>query len=283
MLRATDLAILDRLGFSLYEKKALVAITLLGVADAESVCREGEIPTSKIYRAMEKLAAAGLVEMQPTRPKLYAALPADVVVDRLIELARHETEQFETEAEKLRPLLASVPDRLRTRRAFVDVAPGAESHVKRHVIHLAAANQRILSYMERGDLSALDEAVAAGFPILKRISRNAAAKAIEHRVVFGFSYQTAPILVEFLQAHEAHLRHVTGVRYSGELGHPFHVIDDEIVILPLDHPFVAGGRYASLLVRDRELARSLATGFERLWEKAMRDLREIDFHPAIAT
>ena len=68
---------------------------------------------------------------------------------------------------------------------------------------------------------ALDEAVAAGFPILKRISRNAAAKAIEHRVVFGFSCQTAPILVEFLQAHEAHLRHVTGLRYSGEIDfHP---------------------------------------------------------------
>jgi hypothetical protein len=28
------------------------------------------------------------------------------------------------------------------------------------------------------------------------------------------------------------------------------------------------------------LAQSLTTEFERLWEKAMRDLREIDFHPA---
>src|SRR6266540_511123 len=72
---------------------------------------------------------------------------------------------------------------------------------------------------------------------------------------------------------------MTGVRYSGELGHPFHVVDDEIVILCLDHPFIPEGRFASLLVRDKELARQLADGFKELWSKAMRDIREIDFHP----
>jgi hypothetical protein len=75
------------------------------------------------------------------------------------------------------------------------------------------------------------------------------------------------------------MEHVTGVRYSGELGHPFHVVDEDIVILCLDHPFIPEGRFASLLVRDKELAQSLTDGFQQLWSKAMRDLREIDFHP----
>lgn len=86
-------------------------------------------------------------------------------------------------------------------------------------------------------------------------------------------------LVEFLRAHRNDLRQVTGVRYSGELGHPFHVVDDETVVLPLDHPFVKEGRFASLLVRDRELADSLAEGFQELWKKAMRNLREIQVDP----
>jgi HTH-type transcriptional regulator, sugar sensing transcriptional regulator len=72
------------------------------------------------------------------------------------------------------------------------------------------------------------------------------------------------------------------VRYSGELGHPFHVIDEDIVILCLDHPFIPEGRFASLLVRDRHLAQQLADGFQKLWSKAMRDLHEIDFHPGAA-
>ena len=161
----------------------------------------------------------------------------------------------------------------------MDLALGVESHVKRHVVHLAAAEKRIWSYLEHGDLQAIESATATGFLILRRIARNAAARKIDQRVVFGFAYHTAPRLVHFLRWHRAHLDHVTGVRYSGELGHPFHVIDDDVVILSLDHPFIPEGRFASLLVRDKELAQKLAEGFQTLWAKAMRDLREIDFHP----
>ncbi len=70
--------------------------------------------------------------------------------------------------------------------------------------------------------------------------------------------------------------------YSGELGHPFHVVDEDLVVLSLDHPFISEGRFASLLVRDRELAQKLAEGFQTLWSKAMRNLREIDFHPGVS-
>lgn len=47
----------------------------------------------------------------------------------------------------------------------------------------------------------------------------------------------------------------------------------------MDHPFVKAGRFASLLVRDRELADSLAEGFQALWRKAMKNLREIQVDP----
>ncbi len=278
-MRIADAPVLEELGLTLYERKALVTLAVLGVADARTVCREGAIPTSKIYRAMERLASLGLVEIQPTRPKMYGALAGDAVADRLIELASERAKRFAAEAEELRGLLAATPERLRGRQAFVDLALGVESHVKRHLIHLTAAKRRILSYLERGDLAAVEHAVGSGFPILRGIGRNAVDHGVDHRVVFGFSYQTAPKLVEFLRRHSAELRHVTGVRYSGELGHPFHVVDEDTVILPLDHPFVPDGRFASLLVRDRDLAQSLAAGFETLWHKAMRDLREVNFHP----
>jgi hypothetical protein len=124
--------------------------------------------------------------------------------------------------------------------------------------------------------------VANGFPILRRIAKNTADHGVAHQVVFGFSYGSAPMLVDFLKRHRADLRQVTGVRYSGELGHPFHVVDDETVIVPLDHPFVKEGRFASLLIRDRELADNLADGFQAFWRKAMRSLREIDVDPRAA-
>jgi hypothetical protein len=50
--------------------------------------------------------------------------------------------------------------------------------------------------------------------------------------------------------------------HSGELARPFHVVDDDMVVLPQDHPFAPGGRFASLLIRDRDLAEGLAIGFD---------------------
>jgi len=278
-MRLTDLEPLEEIGLSLYERSALVTLMSLGVSDAATLCREGDIPSSKIYRAMEKLAELGLVQIQPTRPKQYAALPADIVVDRTVDIARERAERFARGTQELRQALATLPERLRGRQTFVDLALGMESHVRRHLVHLATATTRILSYMERGDLAAIDQAETSGFRLLRRIARNAGERKLGHRVVFGFSYQSAPLLVEFLRRHRTEIRHLTGVRYSGELGHPFHIVDEETVVLPLDHPFVPEGRFASLLVHDHDLAGSLADGFEKLWRKAMRDLSEIAFHP----
>jgi hypothetical protein len=128
--------------------------------------------------------------------------------------------------------------------------------------------------MEERDLQSIDSPLESASPLLRRIARNAAERKVDQRVVFGFGYRTAPRLVAFLKKHRANLEHVTGVRYSGEFGHPFHVIDDDMVILCVDHPFVPEGRVGSLMVRDRGLAKRLADGFESLWSKAMRDLRD---------
>src|SRR5258708_3905518 len=100
---------LEEVGLTLYERKALVTLMVFGIADAAAICREGSIPTSKIYRAMEKLAQLGLVQMQPTRPKMYAALPADTVADRIVELARHPAQPFPSGAHAPPPLPRSLP------------------------------------------------------------------------------------------------------------------------------------------------------------------------------
>jgi HTH-type transcriptional regulator, sugar sensing transcriptional regulator len=278
-MRWQEFDLLEEVGLTLYERKALATLMVQGVADAETLCREGEIPSSKIYLAMEKLGGLGLARIQPTRPRLYSAIPGQEVANRLIEISHHDSDQFAKQVEALRATLAGLPERVRGRTTFVDLALGVESHVKRHVIHLATAKKRIWSYLEHGDLAAIEKAMVDGFPILRRIARNAMKQTVDHRVVFGFAYQTAPQLLAFLRKYKTQMEHVTGVRYSGELGHPFHVVDDDVVILSLDHPFVPEGRFASLLVRDKELVQKLADGFQKLWSKAMRDLREIDFHP----
>ena len=78
--------------------------------------------------------------------------------------------------------------RARGRHPVLDLALGVDGHIRRHLVPLAAAQRRILSYMEAGDLMAIDTAVKNGFPVLRRIAKNAAEHGVEHRMVFGFSY-----------------------------------------------------------------------------------------------
>lgn len=275
-----DFALLDDAGLGSYEKRALVALAVHGVADAATLCRDGDVPTSKIYAAMEKLAGLGLVEIRRSRPILYAAMPSDALVERLDVIVRGRAEQFTRSSLQLRDAFARLPQRLKGREMRVDLALGVESHIKRHVSRLAGARTRVLSYLEAGDLRAIRNQNEAGFDVLKLIARQHGKVPIEHRAVFGFGHRNAPELLAFLRDFAEPLRGLAGVRYSGEMGHPFHIVDDELVILAIDHPFVGEGRFASLLVHDRALAAELATGFEALWTKALADLREIRAWPS---
>lgn len=163
-MRIPDSELLEEIGLTLYERKALAALMVLGVADAASICREGAVPTSKIYRAMEKLAQLELAQVQPTRPKMYAALPVNAVVDRVIALVRDRADRLSGNGEDLRRTLLSLTGTVRGSHPFVDLALGAESHVRRHLVRLAEAKHRILSYMEVGGLASIDQIISSGFP-----------------------------------------------------------------------------------------------------------------------
>ena len=54
-----EFELLEEVGLTGYERKALVTLMIHGVADAETLCRKGEVPSSKIYQAMEKLGQMG--------------------------------------------------------------------------------------------------------------------------------------------------------------------------------------------------------------------------------
>jgi DNA-binding MarR family transcriptional regulator len=273
-----DFELLERLGLTQYERRALLALLRRGIADAVTLCEEGDVPSSKIYLAMEKLSQMGLVQIQPSRPRLFAAMSAEEVVERLGEIAREQANAFAVGARGLLDLVRENPVSA-SGRPFSDLALGVDAHVRRHLVHLAAARKSIVSYLEESDLAALRRSQEDGFHVLRKIGRNAEERGVACRIVFGFGHRDAPRLVEFLSDFRIELRSVTGVRYSGLLGHPFHVVDGETVILSLDNPFLQERRFASLMVRSPDLAGALAAGFEGLWSRAMKSLREIDVHP----
>src|SRR5688572_1612276 len=123
-MRSVDDSVLAELGLTHYERQALVTLMMSGVADAATLCREGAIPTSKIYRAMEKLRDLGLAQIQPSRPRLFAALPPEAVAERMAELARERADGVAAGARTLLDQLARRTGRTTGRHAFVDLALG---------------------------------------------------------------------------------------------------------------------------------------------------------------
>jgi hypothetical protein len=274
-----DFPVLERVGLNLYDRRALIALLRKGIADASVLCEEGDVPSSKIYQSMEKLAAMGLVEVQPTRPRLFAALSVEDVASRVAAIANEEAAQMARAAEGLVPFIKDSTEGSKSGRMFADLAVGVENHARRHLVHLGGAKKQIISYMEAADLGVFRAMSKGGFPILRRIARNAEERQVSHRIVFGFSHRSAPDLISFLREFHVEVQAMTGIRFAGELGQPFHVVDNEVVILCLDNAFLPERRFASLLIRNEELAGVLTEGFERLWGKAMKSLREIDVHP----
>jgi len=84
-----------------------------------------------------------------------------------------------------------------------------------------------------------DTAAAVSLVVIRRLRSRAYAR-------FAFSL-TAPVVEDVVRAISS-----------------LHVIDDKVVILCVDHPFVPEGRVASLMVRDAALTSRLAAATEFL-------------------
>jgi hypothetical protein len=92
---------------------------------------------------------------------MFAAFPSEVVVARIVEIVRERSEQFASQATELQALFTGLRSRVRGRQPFLDLALGVDGHIRRHLVPLAAAPKRILSYLEAGDLMTFDSAITS--------------------------------------------------------------------------------------------------------------------------
>jgi len=73
---------LERLGLSTYEARAYAALLRSGPVTGYQLSRHSGVPRSRIYEALEKLGARGMVIVRHERPQLYAAADWQAVLDR---------------------------------------------------------------------------------------------------------------------------------------------------------------------------------------------------------
>jgi hypothetical protein len=218
---------------------------------------------------MERLQDCGLVQIQRTRPKLFLATPLNEALERILEFKRSEQHRFEAALPELEKRLQQVMGDSRSRAAFASVELGEENHIKRHVVHLARSERATASLLSPTCVEIVQRMkLRQRFDIRKIIDRHDEARNIHHRYLFSLPPGAEVALLPFLQqpAIPVPRREARAIRARLT---PFHVVDDEVIILGIDHPLARGVRVASLLIRDRTFARDLLEGFDAVWEKAI--------------
>jgi sugar-specific transcriptional regulator TrmB len=267
---AKDVSLLEDLGLGTYEINAYLSLLAQGTAAANEICSRSGVPSSKIYAAMERLQDCGLVQIQRTRPKLYLATSLNQAMERILEFKRAEQHRFETALPELEKRLQQIAGESRSRTAFASVELGEENHIKRHVIHVARSERASASLLSPTCVEIVQRMkLRHRFDIRKIIDRHDATRNIHHRYLFSLPPGAEVGLLPFLQQTSSLPVPGREARVIRTRLTPFHVVDDEVVILGIDHPLARSVRVASLLIRDRGFARDLLDGFENVWAKAV--------------
>ena len=75
--------LLQQIGLSKYEAEAYVALVRFGALTGYELGKRSEVPLSRSYDVLNRLADKGFVLVQPGEPPRYAALPPEQVLERL--------------------------------------------------------------------------------------------------------------------------------------------------------------------------------------------------------
>jgi sugar-specific transcriptional regulator TrmB len=140
-------------GFSLYEARVYLALLREGSQNGNEVAKRAVVPSSKVYAALDKLAAAGFVQSsQRGTSTRWAALPSDELVARL---RKHYNEPLDFLVEELPKVQTSEPS-----EPFLTVSGVAAMHDAAAALVNAAQVEIHISCWEV-DLDALREPLTA--------------------------------------------------------------------------------------------------------------------------
>lgn len=99
--------LLGKMGLTEYEAKTLSTLFSLGEAEAPDVSRIAEVPKTRVYDVLEKLADQELVIRVFSRPKKYRALAPQEAFEKLVQRKNDELKTLHNEARAMGEKLAA--------------------------------------------------------------------------------------------------------------------------------------------------------------------------------
>lgn len=240
--------LLEQLGLTEYEAKALDALFNLHEAEAPEVSRRAQVPKTRVYDVLERLTKRGLIIAIYGRPKKYRAVEAEKVFGTLLEEKMELLKELEKQADKVKlGIGAGMGDftgervmKVKDKSDFMRILGQEIDGAKESVVALTNLGK------EHG--------------ILRENIKGAKGRNVEMRAVAKFSEESEKLAKEFGDA---------GVKFK-DCDHGMHayIIDGKKVILALsDFAQEKPEYHFTIWPENKPLAEALTNYFEQCWKR----------------
>ena len=250
---------LTRLGLTMYEAKAYLALTRRGSSTAAEVARIAGVPRQRIYDVLASLVERGLASTRPGRVVKYVASAPDAAIARLVEDRRRAVDELERAAEEMIDELAptfsagqEVTDPLdyievlRDRRAINERFSELQEEIKDEILVFTKPPYATPPQEEEKGVE---------------VARTHSAKS-----VYEYSIFDDPATIEgvrgFIEAGEE-------ARFVEELPLKLVIIDRRYVMFGMEDPVEGGSELTMVVVEHRSLAQTLTIAFDTVWERGL--------------
>jgi sugar-specific transcriptional regulator TrmB len=250
---------LTRLGMTMYEAKAYLALIRRGSSTAAEVARIAGVPRQRIYDVLASLVERGLASTRPGRVVKYVASPPDSAIERLVSDHKRALDELERGANQMITQLApafkegqGVTDPLdyievlRDRRAINERFAELQEEIKREILVFTKPPYATPPQEEE-----------------KGVEVAAEHKA---RSVYEFSIFDDPETIEgvrhFIDAGEE-------ARFVEELPLKLVIIDQRYVMFGMEDPVAGGSELTMVVVEHPSLAATLKVAFETVWSQGL--------------
>ncbi len=261
--------LLEDLGLTAYESKALAYLVQHGERSAPNLSQETGIPFGRVYDTLNSLVAKGLVNVATGRPKRYAAVPPESIPRRLLAAERtrlqERDESAAAKAGELEQRLATIAPAGDPSSDSYGITLGEDS-ARRFLIEAThSARESVVAYLAFDELHDDDLALFEAF-------RAAVGRGLHTRILLrarDVDYLlTTPYVDDVLDAMLPHLGQTLQVRLTDDDALPFAALDQERAMLGVKNPLAPAAYFAVIHVEDRAFAEGLEGKFASMWQDA---------------
>lgn len=233
-------------GLDGYEAAAYLAL-LDGVPrGAGHVSRISGVPHGRVYDVLNSLAAKGLVEVRPTAPKEYAALPAALGLRNRVEQLRSDSDARLRDLEsRVDDVASGFPRQVLAQDGFSVRIVAGEANLASRVAEMLGSARRSIYLAGELPLRTLK---------CRRAVEQAAARGVKVKAM-GVIDETGRVVIARIGAE---------TREKPFFFHYFLTVDEvELLIVTFDEDGLPYG----ILTRNPDLVRAHVHQFLRFWER----------------